>query len=337
MGPMQHQPSASPTSTEHQDPRLAAARHWSAGKLGLADVEPVPVSGDASFRRYFRIHTPGGPFILMDAPPQTENSRPFLDIAGRLRKAGLRAPDVLHFDLDHGFGLLEDLGDTLYREMINPDSAPGMFPDLFAELARMARDVDCAGLPHYDDARLQAELDLFRDWYLLRHRGVALNPREASEWEAVCAEIKRSATAQKQVFVHRDFHSCNLLYQAGKRPGIIDFQDAVCGPTSYDFVSLIWDRYISWPRAQLEDWMEAYFELLQLDSDLADWKQNCDLMGLQRNLKIVGIFARLFHRDGKHGYVEMIPRFYRYILDVLPRYPRFAALQTLMERPDCVP
>lgn len=337
MGQMQQQPAASPNTATQEDPRLAAARRWSAARLGLEDVEPVPVSGDASFRRYFRIRTPGGTVILMDAPPQNENSRPFLDIAGRLRKAGLRAPQVLHFDLDQGFGLLEDLGDTLYREVINAESAPALFPGLFAEMARMARDVDCAGLPSYDDARLQSEMDLFKDWYLLRHRKVALNAQEAADWASVCAELKRSAMSQPQVFVHRDFHSCNLLWEAGKPPGIIDFQDAVCGPISYDFVSLIWDRYISWPRAALETWMEEHFELLHMDSDLADWKQSCDLMGLQRNLKIVGIFARLFHRDGKRGYIEMIPRFYHYILDVLPRYPHLKALQTLMERPDCAP
>ena len=273
----------------------------------------------------------------MDAPPERENSRPFLDIALRLRRAGLHAPDVLHFDLDQGFGLLEDLGDTLYRELIGPDSAPRLFPVLFSQLARMARDVNCAGLPHYDDARLQAELDLFTEWYLLRHKKVALDATESSAWASVCTELKRSAAAQPQGFVHRDFHSCNLLHQPGKPPGIIDFQDAVRGPISYDFVSLIWDRYISWPRAQLETWMEQYRQVLHTDINQARWIQNCDLMGLQRNLKIVGIFARLFHRDGKQGYVEMIPRFYRYVLDVLPRYPQFSALQELMERPACAP
>ncbi|HLF30005.1 MAG TPA: phosphotransferase [Xanthomonadales bacterium] len=317
--------------------RLDAARSWAAGVLGLPSVALNPVSGDASFRRYFRLLTQNGSLILMDAPPQQENMASFVDIDARLLQSGLRAPRILHCDLQQGFGLLEDFGDRLYREVLNTDTAGAFFPGLLELLARMASNTDCSGLPRYDDARLQAELDLFTEWYLARHRQKTLGVPEVACWQSLCHELKRSAAAQPQVFVHRDFHSCNLLYQEGQAAGIIDFQDAVQGPVSYDFVSLLWDRYISWPRSQLEQWMETFRLMLELEMEPAAWVRYCDLMGLQRNLKIVGIFSRLHCRDGKAGYLEMIPRFYRYLLDVLPRYPEFTDCHALLEQPECAP
>jgi len=317
--------------------RLTAARTWAAAQLGLGTVTLSPVAGDASFRRYFRIKTHEGSLILMDAPPEFEDSAPFLDIAGRLRNAGLHAPEILHFDLALGFGLLEDLGDQLYRDVLNPATVDGLFPPLFQALARMAQQVNCAGLPEYDAARLQAELNLFTDWYLLRHKRLELNAVEAREWQLLCTKLLRSAAGQPQVFVHRDFHSSNLLYREGRRPGIIDFQDAVRGPLSYDFVSLLWDRYIQWPRAQLENWIETCRLILAAEIEPATWLRWCDLMGLQRNLKVVGIFSRLRYRDGKAGYLQMIPRFYQYLMDVLPLYPEFRGFRELLERPECAP
>ena len=157
------------------------------------------------------------------------------------------------------------------------------------------------------------------------------------EWEALCTELQRSAASQPQVFVHRDFHSCNLLHADGAQPGIIDFQDAVRGPVTYDLVSLLWDRYISWPRARLEGWMESCRTTLAPETGSATWFRWCDLMGLQRNLKIIGIFSRLHYRDGKAGYLRMVPRFYRYVLDVLPSHPEFAGIRRMLERPECAP
>jgi len=318
------------------DSRKQAAARWAAGRMGLDSVRLEPVSGDASFRRYFRFAANGRSLILMDAPPDKENSGPFVDIAGRLRDAGLNAPEILDFDLHQGFGLLEDFGDTLYRELITRRSADEIFAELFPVLDGMARNVNTAGLPRYDRAALGREMDLFTTWYLGRHKKVALNGEEQAIWAMVNRLLVDSACEQPQVFVHKDFHSCNLL-KTEQGPGLIDFQDGLLGPISYDFISLIWDRYIAWPRERIEAWMLEAHDVLPLDCSFSRWKCYCDWMGLQRNLKIVGIFARLEHRDGKPGYVEMIPRFYQYLLDVLPLYPQFDEFKRLLEQDRCAP
>jgi len=328
-----------PTTADNSpapDARLQAASRWAAKVTGQETVHLAPVSGDASFRRYFRFRDGESSIILMDAPPEYENSAPFVDIAHRLIKAGLNAPRILFFDLELGFGLLQDFGDTLYRELIDEESADGLFQDLFRVLDRMARQVNTEGLPRYDTKALRLELDLFKTWYLEIHRDRSLSSAEHSAWDKVCGQLVHSAREQPQVFVHKDFHSCNLL-QTDQGPGIIDFQDGLLGPISYDFVSLVWDRYITWPRERIERWMEQAYTLLPLDCGFNDWVRYCDMMGLQRNLKIVGIFSRLFHRDGKQGYVEMMPRFYDYLLDVLPRYPEFTVFQKMLERNECAP
>lgn len=324
-------------SVEASDKRLQQARVWVEQQLGLPGLRIEPISGDASFRRYFRVHGGDRTLVLMDAPADQEDSRPFLDVCERLRGAGLHAPEVLAFDLERGFGLIEDLGDTLYRNVIDARSALTIFPDLFEVLTTMARKVPAEDLPHYDEGLLQQELDLFTDWYLARHRHRALTPAETDCWKALCATLIESATSQPQVFVHRDFHSCNLMWLDGKAPGIIDFQDAVRGPLSYDFISLVWDRYIRWPRSQVELWMADMHARLTPDFDLETWLRYCDLMGVQRNLKVVGIFARLNYRDCKQGYLDMIPMFYRYVLDMVPRYPELADFRAVLEDPTCAP
>jgi aminoglycoside/choline kinase family phosphotransferase len=232
--------------------RLAIA--WASDVLDVQDVVLQPVSGDASFRRYFRIAMPGSSLILMDAPPDREDSRPFVDIAARLRSAGLNAPAIRAFDLEQGFGLLEDFGDTLYRDLLDPESVDSLLPGLFSILEGMAARVDTEGLPEYDDRLLQTELDLFPDWYLQRHRQRPLEGNERALWADLCKTLIDAARQQPQVFVHKDFHSCNLL-QTPRGPGIIDFQDGLRGPVSYDLASLLWDRYIGWPRERLEAWM----------------------------------------------------------------------------------
>ena len=201
----------------------------------------------------------------------------------------------------------------------------------------MALAVDAGQLPAFDTALLRQEMDLFPDWYLAHHR--AAMPREQfdASWEQFCTHIIDSALDQPQCFVHRDFHSGNLLRTSGDEIGIIDFQGAVKGPLSYDFISLVWDRYIMWPRAQIEDWMEEFRQLLGLEIDPSQWRRYCDLMGLQRNIKVVGIFARLYYRDGKSGYLEMIPRFYDYVTSTLRLYPEFAEMLNILEQPECVP
>lgn len=321
------------------DKRLQQATEWAGRALDDDDIRLEPISGDASFRRYFRVHrgTDQPSVVLMDAPPNRENSKPFIDIAGRLREAGLHAPQIIDFDLERGFGLLEDLGERLYREVIDQESASTHFPALFDVLAKMAADVSPRGLPEYDAALLQQELDLFPDWYLAHHRKRPFAEKERDTWHDLCRVLIDNAREQPQVFVHRDFHSCNLMYRKDEPPGIIDFQDAVRGPVSYDFISLIWDRYIHWPRARLEAWMAEMRARLSPDVSMDEWVRQCDLMGLQRNLKVVGIFARLRHRDGKQGYVEMIPMFYRYLLDVMPRYPELSDFLSILEDETCAP
>lgn len=318
------------------DSRKTAAASWAASQLGLDEVRLEPVSGDASFRRYFRFHDGLRSVILMDAPPEKEDSAPFVDIAHRLDSAGLNAPSILSFDLEKGFGLLEDFGDTLYRELINENTVDAIFPELFGLLDGMARRVDTHGLPDYSAEALLAELDLFKSWYLETHRQRPMSGREQIIWDETCSQLVESAQDQPQVFVHKDFHSCNLL-ETPAGPGIIDFQDGLRGPVSYDLASLIWDRYVAWPRPRLEAWMSAAHAMLPVGGTREEWIRCCDWMGLQRNLKIVGIFARLKHRDGKQGYVEMIPRFYQYLLDVLPRYPEFQEFNQMLEHKECAP
>lgn len=320
-----------------RDPRLDAALAWAAQRLGLHAPACMPVAGDASFRRYFRITDAGQAWILMDAPPEKENSAPFVDIAGRLRKAGLHAPEVLHADLANGFLLLEDLGDTLLKPRITTNTADAWFPRLFELLETMANEVDATGLPEYDRQRLLDELELFPRWYLERHQGLTLDCEQWDVWEALCTRLVAAAYEQPRVFVHRDFHSCNLLDVPDGSIGIIDFQDAVRGPLTYDFVSLVWDRYIAWPRSRLEAWMEDFRVRVAPGTPAATWITWCDWMGLQRNLKVVGIFARLHHRDGKAGYLEMIPQFWRYVRDALPRYPEFSDFDALLDDLDCTP
>lgn len=317
--------------------RTRQAAAWAASKLGKTQVELQPVSGDASFRRYFRVHDGEQSLIVMDAPPDKEDSRPFVDIAHRLRAAGLHAPKILDFNMRLGFGLLEDLGDTLYRDIIDPDSIDDLMPGLLDVLQTMARRVDPGGLPRYHSLKLQQELALFPDWYLRIHKQRPFTHMEWIVWNDLCTALIRSANKQPHVFVHRDFHSCNLLRLADDSAAIIDFQDGVFGPLSYDLVSLLWDRYFTWPREWLERWMLVFHDRLALDCEPETWIRWCDLMGLQRNLKIVGIFARLRYRDGKEGYLEMIPRFYAYVLDVLQRYPEFSDFYRLLEQTECAP
>jgi hypothetical protein len=328
------EPAGERSETPRHRQRLAIA--WASDVLDVQDVVLQPVSGDASFRRYFRIATPGSSLILMDAPPDREDSRPFVDIAARLRSAGLNAPAIRAFDLEQGFGLLEDFGDTLYRDLLDPESVDSLLPGLFSILEGMAARVDTEGLPEYDDRLLQTELDLFPDWYLQRHRQRPLEGNERALWADLCETLIDAARQQPQVFVHKDFHSCNLL-QTPRGPGIIDFQDGLRGPVSYDLASLLWDRYIGWPRERLEAWMLEIRPRLAPGVAADEWIRCCDWMGLQRNLKIVGIFSRLRYRDEKEGYLEMIPRFYGYLLDVLARYPRFQAFHAVLESTACAP
>jgi len=273
----------------------------------------------------------------MDAPPPGENVEPFVDVARRLRAEGLHAPEILLADPPNGFLLLEDLGDELYRGILNENTVSSLFPGLFDLLNHFALSIDTTGLHEFSDKNLLMDMNLFPEWYLGYHRNSVPTEMLEGTWDRFCAEIITSALEQPQCFVHRDFHSCNLLRTASNSIGIIDFQDAVKGPVTYDFISLIWDRYITWPRPQIENWMEQIRLNIGLDIEPMQWRRYCDLMGLQRNFKVVGIFARLFYRDGKGGYIEMIPRFYDYITSTLRLYPEFSEVLDILETPQCAP
>lgn len=324
-------------STLKRDTRLDQARTW-LQELGVdLQSEIRDVAGDASFRRYFRLVADGKSRILMDSPPPEENVQPFIDIAMRLRAADLHAPEIVHADSQHGYLLLEDLGDDLYRGILNEQNVNTLFPALFDVLKHLAKSTETHQLPEFTAKMLRSEMGLFPGWYLGHHRKSMSREKFDATWDAFCNCIIDSALNQPQCFVHRDFHSCNLLKTSHNTVGIIDFQDAVIGPVSYDLASLIWDRYISWPRAQIEKWIEEFRVTLDLEIEPEQWLRYCDLMGLQRNFKIVGIFARLYYRDGKNGYIEMIPRFYDYLTSTLGLYPEFEEVLVFLEQTECEP
>jgi len=309
--------------------RLTQLKQWLREQTGQ-DCELAPASSDASFRRYFRIEVEQGSQIVMDAPPEQEDCRPFIHVAELLRSAGLNAPEVIAQDLDAGFLLLSDLGNTTYLEVLNEDSADRLYADALTALTDIQAgiDIEKAELPDYDEVLLQTELNLFKDWYLEKHCGVVLNEQQQTVWQKTCRILIASALAQPTVCVHRDYHSRNLMkIDEGQNPGVIDFQDAVTGPITYDLVSLLRDCYISWPRAQVEEWVNGFYEQTVhagiIDADKISKKQFLhwfDLMGVQRHLKAIGIFARLLHRDDKHGYIKDIPRALAYVLDVCQRH-----------------
>ncbi|MFW5970192.1 MAG: aminoglycoside phosphotransferase family protein, partial [Halofilum sp. (in: g-proteobacteria)] len=239
------------------DPRTEELRAWLARICPDAAGTLTPIAGDASFRRYFRIATPAGDRIVMDAPPDRESTGPFVDIAGRLAAAGVTAPAILASDGERGFLLLSDLGDRLYLDELDERSADGLYDDALAALVRMQADITTAGLPPYDAARLDAEMDLFPVWFLGEHLGLdtaVIGDEPATTFAALTA----AALEQPRVFVHRDYHSRNLMVLAHGNPGILDFQDAVAGPVTYDLVSLLRDCYIRWPDDRVSDWIERY-------------------------------------------------------------------------------
>ncbi|MCX7892917.1 MAG: phosphotransferase [Burkholderiales bacterium] len=293
----------------------------------------APASADASFRRYFRVTFPGtsrASVIAMDAPPDKEDSRPFVHVARLMAAAGLNVPAILAADLGEGFLLLSDLGTTPYLAALDEGSADRLFRDALAALVKWQLATAPGALPPYDAALLRRELDLFPEWYLGRHLGLALGAAERDMLERTFALLIASATAQPQVFVHRDFMPRNLMV-CDPNPGVLDFQDAVVGPISYDVVSLFRDAFLSWPEARVLDWTIRYWESarragLPVAADFADFWRDFEWMGLQRHLKVLGIFARIRYRDGKTGYLEDTPRFVGYVREVASRYAALAPL-----------
>ncbi len=314
--------------------RLDDLKNWLQTIDSTANGEVTLASGDASFRRYYRVRKDAQSFIVMDAPPDKENSVPFVRIAGFLESMQLNAPRILEADLQQGFLLLTDLGDRHYLDALNGDSsrADSLYADALDALLTIHRRGAAfqSQLPPYDEALLRFELSLFHDWLCGTHLGIEFNGAEEEEWRAICDRLVTNALDQPQVFVHRDYHSRNLMVSEEQNPGILDFQDSVEGPVTYDLVSLLKDCYIQWDAKRVRDWALGFYESsgdeLRSTTDAAQFLRYFELMGVQRHLKAAGIFARLNHRDGKPGYIEDIPRTLSYITELAPEYPELEFL-----------
>ena len=320
--------------------RLEALKHWLETELSFQEYTLNPASADASFRRYFRVTHEAGSYIVMDAPPDREDSRPFVTVSKLLADAGLHVPEVLDADLGQGFLLLTDLGSQSYLEALDADSVERLYGDALGALASIQTCRPAAGvLPDYDRELLLREMELFREWLLGTHLGLSLNAAQSALLDGVFARLADSALAQPRVCVHRDYHSRNLMVTPRNNPGILDFQDAVLGPVTYDLVSLLRDCYVQWPRERVEDWALGYHELALQSGILREEHESpqqflCwfDLMGVQRHLKAAGIFARLNHRDGKPGYLQDIPRTLGYVTAVTAGYPELAGFGSFVEQ-----
>lgn len=320
------------TAADRTEQRLL----WTRAALADPHIELLPASADASFRSYWRGHGDGRSWIVMDAPPDKEDIRPWLDIARRIRAAGLMAPDIHCADLDSGFVLMSDLGHDLYLPALDESRVDALYGDAMAALLNMQQGIASHDLPRYDEARLVAEMELLPTWFLQRHLGYT---PECEEWdiiESAFRALSNHALQQPQAFVHRDYHSRNLLIVPDRNPGIIDFQDAVHGPITYDLVSLLRDCYIEWPEARVYAWAEQFRQRSLASGapmpDAATFRRAFDLMGLQRHIKVLGIFCRLWYRDGKAGYLGDLPLVWKYTCTIGRRYPETAALIALLER-----
>jgi hypothetical protein len=319
----------------HGDNRLAAVERWLAAQLP-AGFTLTPASEDASFRRYFRASLDDGrTFVVMDAPPDKEDCRPFVHVAHLLRDAEVNAPEVLAQDLEQGFLLLTDLGTRTYLHELSPQNATLLFSDATDTLIKWQLATRTGELPPYDEALLLREMNLFPDWYVARHLKTDLSPARKADLEKIFELLTRSALAQPAVYVHRDYMPRNLMVSQ-PNPGVLDFQDAVIGPITYDAVSLVRDAFVSWEEEQVLDWTVRYWERakkakLPVDRDFGEFWRAFEWMGLQRHLKVLGIFARINYRDGKPKYLSDTPRFLRYAREVSKRYNALAPLLRLLD------
>ena len=320
----------------HADSRRAAVESWIAAQLRGARFSLTPASVDASFRRYFRATLPDGrSYIVMDAPPDQEDCRPFVHVARLLRAASVHAPEVHAEDLAQGFLLLGDLGTQTYLQELNADNAARLLGDATDALLRWQLATRPGELPPYDEALLRREMNLFPEWYVLRHLKVTLSDSQNNSLEQIFRLLVKSALAQPAVYVHRDYMPRNLMV-SDPNPGVLDFQDAVLGPITYDMVSLLRDAFVSWDEERVLDWSARYWEKakragLPVETDFAEFWRAFEWMGLQRHLKVLGVFARINYRDGKPKYLEDTPRFVRYARAVSERYAALAPLARLLD------
>jgi aminoglycoside/choline kinase family phosphotransferase len=325
--------------------RRAAFDRWLAPLVQTFQLDTAslaPASADASFRRYLRVAAPTCSYIVMDAPPPHEDVRPFVDIAGRIKAAGLHAPALLAVDEAQGFLLLSDLGSTLYLKALDgaePPLADRLMREAIGALVQWQSQMDTTGLPAYDDTLLRRELQLFPDWCVQREFNVTWNDEQQATWQHLSDLLVQSALAQPKVAVHRDWMPRNLMV-CEPNPGILDFQDAVLGPVTYDMASLLRDAFISWDEEREIDWAVRWWQQARhtpalaghvFADDFGECWRALEWMGLQRHLKVLGIFCRLKHRDGKPHYSTDLPRFFAYATRVALRYRPLAPLLTLIE------
>jgi len=326
-----------------QDVRLQHLKVWLDEQLanlfadqGWGAVPPATLtaaSSDASFRRYFRWEGEGRSFVVMDAPPPQENCKPFVDIAFLLAKSGINVPKIYAEDLERGFLLLNDLGNKTYLDVIDGENADALFHDALQALLAFQQLPMVAPLPSYDVALLRRELELFPEWYVKRELGIEFDSTQQQQWQQVSDLLIDSALAQPKVLVHRDYMPRNLMLSE-PNPGVLDFQDAVYGPVTYDVTCLFKDAFLNWPEERVRGWLESYWQQatalnIPVQPDFEDFLRASDLMGVQRHLKVIGIFARICHRDGKPRYLADVPRFFSYIETVIARRPELAELQAL--------
>jgi hypothetical protein len=318
------------------DDRIRALDAWLSTVLPGAEFRLERASADASFRRYFRVFLADRTLIAMDAPPAREDSRPFVQVAGLLREAGLNAPEVLGHDLAQGFLLVTDLGRHPYLTALTEGhDVDRLFGDATTALVRWQSATKPGVLPEYDERLLRRELELFPEWYLARHLGVEITPALRATLDGVFSAILANNLAQPRVYVHRDYMPRNLMV-ADPNPGILDFQDAAHGPITYDVASLFRDAFLSWDEERVLDGTIRYWEKarkagLPVRADFAEFWRDVEWMGLQRHLKVLGIFARLDYRDGKQGYLEDTPRFVGYVRHAVSRYGELAALGRVLD------
>ena len=326
-----------------QDIRLQSLKVWLDEQLaklfaeqGWGTVPPATLtaaSSDASFRRYFRWQGDGRSFVVMDAPPPQENCKPFVDIAFLLAKSGINVPKIYAEDLERGFLLLNDLGNKTYLDVIDGENADALFHDALQALLAFQQLPMVAPLPSYDVALLRRELELFPEWYVKHELGVEFDAAQQHQWQHISELLIDSALAQPKVLVHRDYMPRNLMLSE-PNPGVLDFQDAVYGPVTYDVTCLFKDAFLSWPEERVRGWLESYWQQasaldIPVQTDFEEFLRASDLMGVQRHLKVIGIFARICHRDGKPRYLADVPRFFSYIEAVIARRPELAELQAL--------
>ncbi len=320
----------------HADVRREALKSWLAPQLDGLSFTLAPASEDASFRRYWRATLDDGrTFVAMDAPPDKEDCRPFVRVARMLREAGVHAPEVLAQDLGQGFLLLTDLGTRTYLQELNAGNAAQLFAEATDTLLRWQLATRPGELPPYDEALLRREMNLFPEWYVAKHLKLKLNEKQEESLESIVRLLVQSALAQPTVYVHRDYMPRNLMV-CEPNPGVLDFQDAVAGPITYDMVSLVRDAFVSWEEERVLDWVARYWQKarsagLPVDADFGEFWRAFEWMGLQRHLKVLGIFARINYRDGKPKYLADTPRFIEYAFSVSRRYRELAPLARLLD------